>query len=143
MESLQGSTGVFLNGKAQIVEMLQFMPNEEREVLLKNIRLRNPSLADELVVGSYTFDQIDRLTDHELNIIFRYVSAPILGVALKDVSKNLQRRLLSIAPRPYAEEAYNILITPLSNEKRDIKRAQNKVVNIIVTLMKRKQLQLH
>ena len=47
MEGNNSANGVFINGKAQIIEMLQHMPREERAVLLKNLKARNPQLAEE------------------------------------------------------------------------------------------------
>ena len=91
------SATVFLNGKAQIIEMLQHMPREERVKLLKNIKIRNPQLAEELTQHSYTFSDISLLSDNELESIFRYVTAPIVGMALKEVDRNPQRRILYLS----------------------------------------------
>ena len=134
------ANGVFINGKAQIIEMLQHMPRDERAKLLKNLKLRNPQLAEELTEQCFTFSDLDNLSDEELNMIFQYITAPILGMALKNTERHFQRRMLSLAPRQYAEEAFRVLKTVYSTEKRDIKRAQNKIIEILVTLKKRKQI---
>ena len=73
---------VFLNGKAQIIEMLQFMSPSERAKLLNNIRMRNAPLADELLEKSLTFSNLNELNDDELSYIFVLLQAPIFGVAL-------------------------------------------------------------
>lgn len=143
MSNQQSEAGVFINGKAQIIEMLKFMSSDERETLIHNIRIKNPTLANELMSQSLTFDHIGKLNEHELTIMFQYVSAPILGVALKNAAPDIQRKILSLANRTYAEEAYKIMITPIGNEKRDISRAQNKILSILVSLSKRKQIDLH
>lgn len=132
--------GVFLNGKAQIVEMLQYMTSAEREKLLTNIKKRNAPLAEELMEKSLSFSHLDELSDQELAMTFAQTTAPILGIALKGTSTKFQRRLLSLAPRDYAEKAYKVMMTPLSNEERDIKRAQTKVVNALASLLKRRRL---
>lgn len=133
------TSGVFINGKAQIVEMLQHMSRDERSKLLKNLKVRNPQLAEELSEQCFTFNDLDSLSDYELQMIFNYISAPILGMALKTIERNFQRRLLSLASREYAEEAFKVLKTPYTNEKRDIKRAQNKIIETLSSLKKRKQ----
>lgn len=135
------ASGVFINGKAQIIEMLQHMPRDERSKLLKNLKVRNPQLAEELTEQCFTFSDLDNLSDGELNMIFHYITAPILGMALKNIEREFQRRLLSLASRDYAEEAFRVLKTPYSTEKRDIKRAQNKIIEVLVSLKKRKQIQ--
>jgi len=139
MEANNSNQGVFINGRAQIIEMLQHMPREERTKLLKNLKVRNPQLAEELSESCFTFNDLDSLNDYELQMIFNYISAPILGMALKNIERAFQRRLLSLADRAYAEEAFKVLKTPYSNEKRDIKRAQNKIIETLASLKKRKQ----
>ncbi|MBT3585123.1 MAG: hypothetical protein HN509_09455 [Halobacteriovoraceae bacterium] len=134
--------GVFINGKAQIVEMLQYMNPEEKEVLLKNIRVRNSQLADELGQKSVQFEDLFRLSDHEINTVLQYVNASIVGIALKRTSQKYQRRLLSIAPREYAEKAYQTMMARLNNEKRDVGRAQAKVLSVLGSLIKRRQITL-
>ncbi len=141
MENNNSASGVFINGKAQIIEMLQHMPREERAILLRNLKARNPQLAEELTEQCFTFSDLDSLSDNELGMIFQYVTAPILGMALKNVERSFQRRLLSLAGREYAEEAFRVLKTSYSTEKRDIKRAQNKIIEVLVSLKKRKQVQ--
>lgn len=144
MEMQQPSnSGVFINGKAQIIEMLKHMPDAERQKLLQNIRLRNPQLANELVAQSLSFEHLGKLNPHEITLLIQYIAAPVLGVALKDTPREVQKKVLASVPRNYAEEAYKMMITPLANEKRDISRAQNKVISVILALSKRKQINLH
>jgi flagellar motor switch protein FliG len=142
METNNNQNGYFINGKAQIIEMLQHMNRDERARLLKNIKIRNPQLADELTEQCFTFSDLDNLADSELQVVFNYISAPILGMALKNVERTFQRRLLSLATREYAEEAFRVLKTSYSSEKRDIKRAQNKIIEVLVTLKRRRQIDL-
>ena len=140
---MQNSTGVFINGRSQVIEMLRLMEPAERDRLLKNIRLRNKTLADELVEESLSFFHIETLGDIDIKLLMKYVTAPILGVALKNVNVELQRRILTLAPRNYAEEAYRYLITPIANEKDSTARAQKKVVSVLVALNKKNQIRLN
>lgn len=130
--------GIFINGKAQIIEMLQYMKREERTKLLQNLKMRNPQLAEELMEQCFTFNDLDTLRDDELVRVFSYISAPILGMALKNVETSFQRRLLSLSEREYAQEAFRVLKTPYSTEKRDVPRAQNKIIEVLISLKKRK-----
>jgi hypothetical protein len=59
-------------------------------------------------------------------------------MALKNVEKKFQRRLLSLADRKYAEETFRVLSTSYNNEKRDTKRAQTKIIEILVSLKRKK-----
>tara|TARA_R110000868_G_scaffold142387_3_gene359714 strand:+ start:4488 stop:4895 length:408 start_codon:yes stop_codon:yes gene_type:complete len=131
------ANSVFINGRAQIIEMLQIMPAVEKEKLLKNIRARNPQMAQELMVQSLTFDQVARLGDDDLLALIEAVRPVVWGVALKGQKSEFQRRVLSLAPRGYAEEAYGFLTATLQNEKRDVKRAQNKIIEILIGLSRK------
>ena len=53
--------GVFINGKAQVLEMLQYLTPEEKERLIRQIRPRNPQLADEMMETSITFELLPKL----------------------------------------------------------------------------------
>jgi flagellar motor switch protein FliG len=134
--------GVFINGKAQVIEMLKYMQPEEREVLLKNIKARNPQLAMELTEDCLTFSDLNRLGDEELHLIFNYVKPAVWGLALKNTPRDFQRRVLGLAERDYAEQAYQVLTTSLKNEDRDTKRAQQKIVSILGNLLKRRQISI-
>ena len=58
--------GIFINGKAQIIDMLKYMQEDERTTLLKNIQARNPQLAKELYAESISFDTIYSLDQVDL-----------------------------------------------------------------------------
>lgn len=135
--------GVFINGKAQIIEMLKFMTAKERATLLKNVRMRNPALAKELYAESINFDTLYSLDQVDVAQVLQFVKAPIMGVALKSAPTEFQRKLLSSAPREYAEEAYTYLTKNLGgNEDRDITRAQKRVSDTIVALNNRGRISL-
>ena len=50
------SGNIFINGRAQILEMFPYLTQEEQSRLLKHIQLRNPQLAQDLQETSITFD---------------------------------------------------------------------------------------
>lgn len=134
--------GIFLNGKGQIIEMLQYMTSTERETLIKNVKIRNPHLADELMEKSLSFNNIDNLNDMDLQTLFSYLQPAILGIAIKTTGRDFQKRVLSLLARDKAEEAYNAMRTPITNEEDGIKRAQNKILNTLISLCRRKQITL-
>ncbi|AYF43236.1 MULTISPECIES: FliG C-terminal domain-containing protein [Halobacteriovorax] len=143
MEASKENGGVFINGKAQIIEMLKFMGAEERATLLKNIQMRNPTLAKELYAESITFNTIYSLDDIDLAQVLKFIKAPILGVALKECEKTFQKKILTLLPRESAEEAYSYLVKNLGgNETRDIQRARKRVTDTIVALNNRGRLSL-
>ena len=134
--------GVFLNGKAQIIEMLELMPTGERQKLLNNIRMRNPALANELMEKSMSFVDLDRPDDNDLNKIISATNPQIMGLALKNTPVNFQRRILSLCDRQYAVETYEIMVKRLENEKKDSARAQDRILSSFANLVKRQIIQI-
>ncbi len=135
--------GYFINGKAQAIEMLQYMTPEEREKILSIIKTRNPQLASELMEKSISFANITQIQDEDFRYIFHFITAPIMGMAIKTLPKETQRKILKLAPRNYAEEAFKVMTTALSNEADKIKRSQEKVASLMGTLIKRGQITFH
>ena len=118
---------IFLNGKAQVVEMLRYMKEDERERLIRQIRLQSSSLANELSGESIGFEQLGTLPDSQMQNIFNYIEAPILGMAIRGLGVELQKRILSLAERSYAEEAYEFMTMKLKDEWEKSRQAQEKV----------------
>ena len=129
--------GVFINGKAQILEMMPFLSPNEREKLIKNIRIKNPALADELVENSLSFKDIVTLDDETIRVILRYVQAPIMGVALKSIPPSDQRKILVLCERDYAEQAFRAMKAKLTREMQDTQKACLRVKSIMGTLLKK------
>ena len=96
------------------------------------MRIKNASLTEELSRKSVCLKSMDRFSEHEFTLLANYVPAPILGLALKLCSKELQRKVLAKVPREYAEQAYEILVKPVNEEDKAAARASEKVKKFIV-----------
>ncbi|MBT6325851.1 MAG: hypothetical protein HOJ35_07765, partial [Bdellovibrionales bacterium] len=57
--------GIFLNGKGQVIKMLQSMEINERKNLINLIKKKNPQLANELSQNSVNFNDFSRLETNE------------------------------------------------------------------------------
>lgn len=127
---------IFINGKNKAFEIIQMLNSDERSNILQKIKLKNPKLADELMQNSYSFKDIARLGDVEIKSIFAKVAPQVLGMALRNLDVDFQRRVLTLAPRKYAESAFETLTGQLKDEAIHIKRAQNKISEIVVGLIR-------
>lgn len=128
------SKGVFINGKQQMIELLQFMNGEEKARLLENLYRRNPSMAKELMINSLSFESLYDFSDEQIKIVANYIKPAIWGLALKTTNINFQRKILSLMPRHKAEEAYQIFTKNIQNEERDSIRAKSKILQIVISL---------
>ena len=138
----ENQAGTYVNGKKQVIELLQALTAGERNRLLSHIRLRNPQMANELSQKSFSFASISEFDEHDLTRVSTYSNPKIFGIALKGISLDHQKQILSKIPREFAEVAYNALLAPQGNDSRSIERAQEKVLGIISTLIQRKQISL-
>lgn len=131
--------GIFINGKNKAFEIIQMLNSDERAKILNKIQLKNPKLAEELMNNSYSFKDIARLEDDEIRSIFPKVAPQVFGMALRNLDTQFQRRVLALAPRTYAESAYETLMGQLTDDAVHIKRAQKMVSEIVVDLIRAKR----
>ena len=138
----QNEQGIFINGKQQIIEMLQFMNEEEKNKLLKNIRIKNAAMAKELSEQSFSFKDLFRLPSTSLKKIFDKSNPAIIGLALYPLPQNLQRKALMCIERNLAESAFQVMNQDLSAKKIECKRAQDKIVQTAINLSRMNSISL-
>lgn len=135
--------GVYINGKGQVIELLRKMDAAAKSKLLKNIRLRNPSLAKELTESCISFESIWDLDDESLKTVVSQVKPAILGLALSLVHVKNQRRALSLISRDMALKAFEIMQKDLTGNRNDCYRAQNQILDLALNLNNRRIIQFY
>jgi flagellar motor switch protein FliG len=119
---------LFLNGRQQIIDMLKLLSPAEREKLLSKVRLRSPQLADSLSANATTFHDLFNVSDYHLAPLFNSTDPRIVGLALKRIEPDIQRRVLKMMSRDKAEQAFKILNTQFNDQEKAIQKAQNKIL---------------
>jgi len=132
------SSGIFINGKKQVIELLQRMDNVDKMNLLKNIKHKNPALAKELTEYCVTFQTIWELNDHDLKTLLGQVNSAILGLALSLTNQKNQRRALSLINREQAVKAFEIMQRDLSQNRNECLKAQDKILQTALNLQREK-----
>ncbi len=140
MNTNPNEKGVFINGRVKAFEILKRLEEKEKTGLLKKIGIKNAKLAEELADNSYNFSQIYKLTDNNLKMIIANIPAGIFGVALRNLDREFQKRVLTLAHRSFAEKAYETLSMDLSDEQINIQRAQSKINEVMLALIKNKHI---
>lgn len=135
--------GVFINGKKQVIELLQKMDAGDKARLLKNLRTRNPSLAKELTESCISFESIWDLDDECLKTVVSQIQPAILGLALSLVHVKNQRRALSLISREQALKAFDIMQKDLTSNRNECFRAQSKIVELAINLHRNKIIQFY
>ena len=142
MENTESEKGIFINGKNQIIEMLQFMDESERHKLLNNIKRKNSVMARELLEKSFSFNDLHQLSHDNLRKILSHCNPAIIGLALNISSTKFQRKALQSLDRHIAEEAFNVMNSNLINKTQECRRAQDKIVQVALQLSRRKQISI-
>lgn len=143
MSQNNSENGVFINGKNQVIELLQKMDSADKAKLLKNLRLRNPVLAKELTESCISFESIWDLDDEGLKTIISQVQPAILGLALSLVHVKNQRRALGLISRQTAMKAFEIMQKDLSGNRNECHRAQQKIVELALNLHRNRIVQFY
>jgi len=130
--------GIFINGKKQVVELLQKMDSKDKSILLRNIRARNPILAKELTESCISFQSIWDLRDDHLKLLLNQTQPTILGLALSLVIQKNQRRALALINRENAMRAFDIMQKDLTQNRSECIKAQNKITQLALNLQRDK-----
>jgi flagellar motor switch protein FliG len=143
MSQNNSEKGIFINGKNQVIELLQKMEAGDKAKLLKNLRQRNPSLAKELTESCISFESIWDLDDEGLKTIVSQMKPAILGLALSLVHTKNQRRALSLVSRDMALKAFEIMQKDLTSNRNECIRAQQKVLELALNLHRNRIIQFY
>ena len=135
--------GIFINGKKQVIELLQRMEAVDKAKLLKNLRVRNPALAKELTELCLSFESIWDLDDACLKTVVSQVQPAILGLALTLVHVKNQRRALSLISREMALKAFDIMQKDLTRNRTECLRAQQKILELAINLQRSRIIQFY
>jgi flagellar motor switch protein FliG len=138
MESNSKNGGIFINGKKQVVELLQHMNESERKKLLNNIKNRNAIMAKELSEQSLCFRDLFQLDDHIIRRILQNINnSTIIGLALFLSPTNIQRKALSLMDRSDAEDAFHVMNSNLAHKRVECQKAQEKILNLAIQLSRK------
>jgi flagellar motor switch protein FliG len=143
MNQKNAENGIFINGKKQVIELLKTMEAADKARLLKNLRVRNPSLAKELTESCISFESIWDLNDESLKTIVSQVQPAILGLALSLVHVKNQRKVLSLISREMALKAFDIMQKDLTANRSECLRAQQKILELAMNLHRNRIIQFY
>lgn len=143
MTAKTNENGIFINGKGQVIELLQQMSAADKARLLKNLRVRNPSLAKELTESCISFESLWDLDDAGLKTVVSQVQPTILGLALSLAHVKNQRRALGLIPRDMAVRAFDIMQKDLTGNRNECQRAQQKILELAISLHRNRIIQFY
>lgn len=137
MSTAPEKSGIYINGRQQVVDLLKHMDAGDKRRLLQNLKGRNPTLAKELSEQAFAYHNIWDLDDENLARVLGAVKPVILGLALSQSTTKQQKRALGLLPRDAALKAYEVMTKDLTGNRRECLRAQEKVLDLAVELSRR------
>lgn len=143
MSQSNTENSIYINGKKQVIELLQSMDRLDKMKLLKNLKIKNPSLARELTESCVSFESIWDLNDEDLKTLVSQVQPTILGLALNITNVKNQRRALSLIARETALKAFDIMQKDLSSNRNECNRAQKKILELALSLHRNRIIQFY
>lgn len=143
MTQKANDNSIFINGKQQVIELVQRMDHADKAKLLKNLKSRNPTLAKELTEACISFEALWDLDETGLKTLFSQVKPAILGLALSLTHVRNQRRALSVVSRQMALTAFEIMQKDLTSNRNECLRAQQKIVELALNLHRNKILNFY
>lgn len=143
MTAKTNENGIFINGKGQVIELLKQMNASDKARLLKNLRVRNPTLAKELTESCISFESIWDLDDAGLKTVVSQIQPAILGLALSLVHTKNQRRALGLIARESAVRAFEIMQKDLTSNRSECLRAQQKILELAISLHRNRIIQFY
>ena len=124
---------IIINGRAQVIELLKLLPDENKLKILTIVKQKNPKLAKELLMYTVTFDTFMTLGDASLEIVLPYISNKILALSLKSTKNDFQRKILKCLTRTRALEVFTTIKNDTSSFQ-DTLKAREKVAQILGSL---------
>ena len=137
MNQESSQKGYYINGKKQAIELLQHLDGNERQKLLKNLSLRNASMAKELSEQSFSFKDLLTADSESIAKIMQVTTPAIIGLALYLSPKSFQKKVLTAMDRNRAEQAFNVMSRDLSSKKNECLKAQNRILQNAIELSRR------
>ena len=130
-----GDSGAFINGREKAVEILAALQESERQRILKYIQVRNPEMGKGLSQECFHLENLVDFESGQLDELCQLVNPKVLGIALKKVSRSVQRDILKNLQRGYVESCYEALVSPRMGEDSTLRRAEQRVLEAVARIL--------
>ena len=84
-----------IGGPKKVAEILNMTGRSTEKAVLEKLDSQDPEIAEEIRNMMFTFDDIVRLTDREIQLLLREVDTKDLAVAMKGAQPEMQDRIFS------------------------------------------------
>lgn len=105
-------------GKEEALKILQNLSTKERKTILKNIALKNPSLASELEQSLMSIDDLIYLTPHQTAEFIRDIDLFELGMSLRLAKAETRDHVLKLLTSNLAKDVQEGIDSKLTTTEK-------------------------
>lgn len=118
-------------GIQSVVEVIVRVDRGAEKVILENLEIQDPELADEIKKRLFVFEDIILIDDRSLQMVLREIDTKELSLALKGVSTEVANKVFKNMSKRASEMLKEEIDFMGPVRIRDVEEAQQKVVNVI------------
>lgn len=118
-------------GLQSIVDILNRVDRSTEKVIMENLEIQNPELAEEIKMRMFVFEDIVLLDDRAIQQVLREVDSKDLALALKGASEEVGNKIRRNMSKRAAEMLKEDIEFMGPVRLRDVEDAQQRIVNII------------
>ena len=120
-----------IGGVKKVAEILNVTGPTTEKVILEKLDERDPEMAEEIRNEMFTFDDIARLTDREIQRLLREVDKKDLAVSLKGARPEMQDRILSNVSEEVRAQVKELMEFSGPIRLSDVEEVQLRIVQMV------------
>jgi flagellar motor switch protein FliG len=123
-----------LDGKTAAIELLRRFPGNAQADAMEEIEEEDPELADQLRSKLFTFQDVARLSDRDVQSLLKEVDVAQLTIALKGTTESAKEKIISNMSRRVAQMLLDDLQTMAPVRVSEVEQAQEDIARIALDL---------
>lgn len=132
----------FEGGVKAAAKMLAGLTKNIREKILRDMRARDPKMAELINEQIFSFEDLIHLTPTMVIDLLRSVKIKDLALALKTADFNLKEHILTNSPRLIRQEIEDVLNGPLVLVSA-VEEAKKRVMEVVILKIEKGEIVLH
>jgi flagellar motor switch protein FliG len=118
-------------GVRSVADVLNALDKDISKTLLAKIEERNATLGAAVRKKMFSFEDINRLSQQDLQRVMREVDSSNLAVAMKSASEGLRTKIYGAISKRAAESLKEEISMPGPVRLRDVEQAQDAIIQVV------------
>ncbi|MCX6117225.1 MAG: hypothetical protein NT027_06770 [Proteobacteria bacterium] len=136
IESQKLSENSQVGGVEYTAQLISNLGPAQREIVLEDLKLRNPELSQILSERLFTFASLGRFSSQEMQKIIQKIPEKDLLLALRICSEEFKEKVFCAMSERRAENTKDLLRTAPQARKSDVEQAQSQIAKLVLGMIK-------